>query len=250
MPERFLIIDGYNLLHAAGMARYRYGPGELEKARNRLLNFLVSRLNASERARTTIVFDAADAPYESTRRSGLEGMTVLFAKRGGDADTVIERLVEIHSAPRQIHLISSDHRLQKAARKRRARPVDSDVFFAELESRDARSNIGGEPAPPRQLNNPKFTGDVPESETEELMRIFSGAETNIPDELSKSPEAAETTEAQPNSESGTDEADDEEKVTDIADSAWLKYLAEFPENLGDLLDEAENWPPKKKRPEK
>ena len=31
-----LIIDGYNLLHAAGLAQKKYGQGELEQAREKL----------------------------------------------------------------------------------------------------------------------------------------------------------------------------------------------------------------------
>jgi len=62
MAQKFLIIDGYNLMHAAGMARERYGPGDLERCRERLLRFLHSRLTAEERKRTTIVFDAWDPP--------------------------------------------------------------------------------------------------------------------------------------------------------------------------------------------
>lgn len=240
MPQRFLIIDGYNLLHAAGMARFRYGPGELEKARNRLLNFLANRLSASERARTTIVFDAGDAPYESSRRSGLEGMTVLFAKRGGDADTVIERLVEVHSAPRQIHLVSSDHRLHKAARKRRARAVDSEVFFADLEERDVRLDHSDDAEAPRQPNDPKFTGDVPESETALLLEIFSNAGKVI-EEKAEGKEGSEATaptkpaEARNDSESNDEE--DDEKTFDIDDADWQRYLAEFPEDLNDLLND-------------
>lgn len=240
MPQRFLIIDGYNLLHAAGMARYRYGPGELEKARNRLLHFLANRLSASERLRTTIVFDAGDAPYESSRRSGLEGMTVLFAKRGGDADTVIERLIEVHSAPRQIHLVSSDHRLQKAARKRRARSVDSEDYFADLESRNVRIDRMGEPEAPKRVNDPKFTGDVPETETDMLLEIFADAEKidigNV--ETDQKPAAeADSAATKPSADSSQLGEEEKEKVADIKDAEWQKYLAEFPEDLNELLNE-------------
>jgi len=133
MAAPFLIIDGYNLMHAAGMARRRYGPGGLEKSRNWLLNHLASHLTEAQRGRTTIVFDAGNAPDDLFRQSKQKGMDVVYAPAGGDADTLIEELIEKHSAPRQIRLVSSDHRLQKAARKRRARFVDSEDFASELE---------------------------------------------------------------------------------------------------------------------
>ena len=56
-----LLIDGYNLLHAAGLARRRYGPGGLEKARGSLLGFLAASLG-NETSQTTVVFDAAAPP--------------------------------------------------------------------------------------------------------------------------------------------------------------------------------------------
>jgi hypothetical protein len=31
LPARFLLIDGYNFMHAAGMARTHYARGELER---------------------------------------------------------------------------------------------------------------------------------------------------------------------------------------------------------------------------
>ena len=36
MPLPYHLIDGYNLLHAAGLAREKYGPGDLERALARL----------------------------------------------------------------------------------------------------------------------------------------------------------------------------------------------------------------------
>lgn len=171
MAQSYLIIDGYNLMHAAGMARHKYGPGDLERCRKRVLHFLSQHLSAAERARTTVVFDAADAPPGFPRTAVLEQMEILFAPRGGDADTVIEELIEQHFAPRQIRLVSSDHRLQKAARRRRAKFVDSELFVEQLEDRAAkRTDSAGrqEPAIPEQ----KVTGRTSRDEIAEWLEIF------------------------------------------------------------------------------
>ena len=77
MADPFLLVDGYNLMHAAGMARLRYGPGELERCRGRFLRFLRRHLTAYESSRTTVVFDAADAPLGLPRQSTLDGMHIL-----------------------------------------------------------------------------------------------------------------------------------------------------------------------------
>ena len=171
MAQSYLIIDGYNLMHAAGMARHKYGPSDLERCRKRVLHFLSQHLSAAERARTTVVFDAADAPPGLPRTAVLEQMEILFAPRGGDADTVIEELVEQHSAPRQIRLVSSDHRLQKAARRRRAKFVDSELFVAQLEDRASkRADSDGrrEPTIPAQ----KLSGRTSRDEIAEWLEIF------------------------------------------------------------------------------
>jgi predicted RNA-binding protein with PIN domain len=171
MAQPYLIIDGYNLMHAAGMARQRYGPGDLERCRKRVLNFLCQHLSAAERARTTIVFDAADAPPGLPRTATLERMAILFAPRGGDADTTIEELVQQHSAPRQIRLVSSDHRLQKAARRRRAKFIDSELFVAQLENRDTKTAARDDRRTP-VIPPQKMTGHTSRDEIAEWLEIF------------------------------------------------------------------------------
>ena len=52
VPQPRLLIDGYNLLHAAGLARRRYGRDGLERSRNRLLDLLAGLLTDAERPRT------------------------------------------------------------------------------------------------------------------------------------------------------------------------------------------------------
>jgi len=127
-----LIIDGYNLLHAAGILPRGIGPATLHRARLALLNFLAESLEAHEQQRTVVVFDAAEAPAGASRRMVHRGIEVRFAARGEDADTLIERLIRLESAPRRLTVVSSDHRIQRAARRRRATPVDSDIWYAEL----------------------------------------------------------------------------------------------------------------------
>ena len=67
-------------------------------------------------------------------RGALEhrGITVRFAAQYEEADELIEELIRADSAPRRLVVVSSDHRIQRAARRRRAKAVDSDVWYAEL----------------------------------------------------------------------------------------------------------------------
>jgi predicted RNA-binding protein with PIN domain len=126
-----LLIDGYNLLHASGILGRGIGPGSLERSRNALLNFLVESLDERELPRTTVVFDAREAPPGLPRIVQHRGLTVRFAEPGSDADQVIEELVKANSSPRRLTVVSSDHRLHRAARRRKAKAIDSDQWYAQ-----------------------------------------------------------------------------------------------------------------------
>ena len=117
-----LLIDGYNLLHASGILPRGIGPGTLERARGALLNFLVESLQPDELARTVVVFDARAAPVGRPRTVTHRGLKVHFAPNPGDADALIEQLILQDSSPRRLTVVSSDHRLQRAAKRRRAQP--------------------------------------------------------------------------------------------------------------------------------
>lgn len=127
-----VLIDGYNLLNAVGVLEPRRGPGGLQRARLALLNFLVESLDPVDVPHTTVVFDAREAPPGLPRVTDHRGLTVRFAARDEDADALIEELIRADSAPRRLTVVSSDHRIQRAAHRRRARAVDSDVWYAEI----------------------------------------------------------------------------------------------------------------------
>jgi predicted RNA-binding protein with PIN domain len=132
MAKVSLIIDGYNQLHASGILPRGIGPGTLERARTALLNFLAESLTADEASQTTVVFDAHHAPKGLGRVTEHRGISVQFAPPGGEADDLIEQLIRADSAPRKLVVVSSDHRLHRAAKRRKATPVDSDRWYAEI----------------------------------------------------------------------------------------------------------------------
>ncbi len=144
-----LLIDGYNLLHASGILPRGRGPGGLERARLALLNFLVESLEPAELARAAIVFDAPETARGRPTEQVHRGLKVYFARGPEGADQRIEELIRLDSAPRRLVVVSSDHRLHRAARRRRATPVDSDVWQRQLVARRfARPDPAGAPAKP------------------------------------------------------------------------------------------------------
>lgn len=163
-----ILIDGYNLMHAAGLMKLRFGPGGLEKARRALLGLLAGSLG-EDAGHTTVVFDAAPsglARDEQTAGS-VRGIAVAFAS-GEDqqsADALIEQLIRLDSTPKQLTVVSSDARIRVAARRRGARPVDSEAFLDELSRRRWRSR--GSAGKPQEK-----PGELAASEAEFWLKEF------------------------------------------------------------------------------
>jgi uncharacterized protein len=179
-----LLIDGYNLLNVTDLFGVASAAETtLHASRRALLEFLAAVLDTKTRAETTIVFDAAGAPPGLPRTMTHDGMTIHFARRHSDADEMIEELIEAHAAPRSLTVVSSDHRVQRAARRRGASYVDSDRWFAEMRaSRKRAPQSGGGAAKPLGKLSPEQVeywllqfGDVATSDGN-VEGVASGAE--------------------------------------------------------------------------
>jgi predicted RNA-binding protein with PIN domain len=128
MVERVMayIVDGNNVMGQT--------PGwHRDKARSR--RALLERLAAFARlkkARITVVFDGA--PDSAVPEgSAFRGVKVLYAERGSDADTRIERLVESSKDPRGLTIVTSDRHLAFLVRSRGAAIIRSGEFRSQVE---------------------------------------------------------------------------------------------------------------------
>ncbi len=128
-----LLIDGYNLLHVTGLTG-RGGAGSFEQSRAALLSFLGMALGEDERAQTTVVFDASEAPPGLPNEYTVHGMQVSYARHHESADEMLEELIAAHHSPKRLTVVSSDHRVQRAAKRRKATAVDSHVWYAQLQA--------------------------------------------------------------------------------------------------------------------
>jgi uncharacterized protein len=145
-----LLIDGYNLMYAAGIVGVGKGRGGgLERSRAALCRFVAEALTDAERSGAVVVFDAAGAPPGLPDTLHFAGVKIRFAKGYADADELIEELIAADTAPRRSTVVSSDHRVQRAARRRRARAIDSDVWYetAIRNRRDAAGRAGDDAKP-------------------------------------------------------------------------------------------------------
>lgn len=154
-----LLIDGYNLLHVTGIVGRGVGKSSLHNSRLALLNFLAATLDPKQRGRTTVVFDARGALRGLPRVVQHCEMTVRFAAQGQSADGLIEELIQTDSAPRRLTVVSSDRRIQRAARRRRAKVIASGVWYAAL-IRARQQRRQAEQAPEERPPIPLLAEDV------------------------------------------------------------------------------------------
>ena len=165
------LIDGYNLLHAIGIltSSRALGPQGLERARQRLLDFLHGA-HGQEAANVTVVFDAARVPSHVPHELNYQGIHVVFATEQDEADDLIELLIRQAATPRNLTIVSDDHRLQQAGRRRPCRVLGCGDYLDELE----RLRRPARPAPPAEP--PDKPEGLSRQETQHWLDEFAGLE--------------------------------------------------------------------------
>jgi len=148
-----LLIDAYNLLHQSDLLGRGRGALWLERARQRLIRQLALLLDRELAMRTTLVFDAhwnADPGVTGDHDTSID---VRYAVEYPEADDLIEELIARHPAPKQLTVVSSDHRLQRAAARRGASFVDADRWYERLSAGELLLGIPWPPAPGRDATD-------------------------------------------------------------------------------------------------
>jgi predicted RNA-binding protein with PIN domain len=121
------IVDGNNVMgQTPGWHR------DKTKSRRQLLEQLADFAKA-KKARVTAVFDGAPDSM-MPEGSAFRGVKVLYADRGSDADTRIERLVESSPNKRGLAVVTSDRRLASAVRSSGATVIRSGEFRKLMEN--------------------------------------------------------------------------------------------------------------------
>ncbi|MEM6655206.1 MAG: NYN domain-containing protein, partial [Planctomycetota bacterium] len=154
-----LLIDGYNLLHATDLFGSGAAAGTLQGSREALLDFLARAMPESQRRRATIVFDAAEAPPGLPATMSYRGITVHFARDYPDADSMLEALIESRSSGKGLTVVSSDRRVQRAARGRGAKWLASDAWYGELRFRFGAATSGDAEPKPTDIGDPEYWAD-------------------------------------------------------------------------------------------
>lgn len=91
-----------------------------------------------------IIFDGT-GPRDKSEFDKVDGVEIFFAGLGSDTDTIIEDKIRANTGPRGLTVVSSDNRLRKAARARRAISVKSEDFWLGLVKELGRKRRVDEP---------------------------------------------------------------------------------------------------------
>lgn len=164
------LIDGYNLMFAAGLMGKRFGPDGFRKARARFLNDLASKLGPVEAHLTTVVFDVRKAPEGLPSESRHKGITTIFAVDDPTADERIDELIRAHSDPKRLTVVSSDNQVRASARRRGATSLTSDDFLDRLD------RAGREASAQADAPGPEKPTGVSEAEAAYWAREFGEVE--------------------------------------------------------------------------
>lgn len=144
----------------------------MARARQALLDFLADRLARPERRATVVVFDGRQAPPGLEKVFFHREIMVRFARSNQEADDVIEELIGQHTSPKRLTVVSSDHRLHRAARRRRAMPIDSEPWFRRFAGRPVLSQESVRV--PAEIPADS-DAEVDQRELEHWLRQFGGA---------------------------------------------------------------------------
>jgi hypothetical protein len=157
------LIDGYNLMHAVGLANRAMPDKQFERARTKLLDWLADSLGARADV-LRVIFDAREAPAasaESTHR----GVKVLFAYRR-TADDLLEDLIADELRPETLAVVSNDSRVREAGRRARSGVYSCEEFIDWL--------LENKPSSPVPEQNSAPDKPIPSAaETDELLQVFS-----------------------------------------------------------------------------
>jgi len=135
-----VIVDGYNVIHAWPQLKRLLSDASLEAARDRLIDRL-SVFAMVHGADVTVVFDAHHSAVRTNSEEVVEGVRVVFTRKGHSADHVIERIAYDASQSGDMITVATSDRFQRDL----VRGMGGAVISAEeLERRvvDAEQEMG------------------------------------------------------------------------------------------------------------
>lgn len=160
-----VLIDTYNALHAWASAPIREDGHDVAG----LARLVARSRHAGDRVR--LVCDGTPpGGTESPHRWSAHGCEVRYAGAGNDADSLIESLIAKDTAPKRLLVVSSDRRVQRAAKRRGCPTASSEEFVAECIS-DAAS-ADAEARARRELDDAERAKTAPPAASPDEVRAW------------------------------------------------------------------------------
>ena len=159
--KNILILDGYNVIKTGSDQFVKMQT--LEAQRQHLIKILKSSLS-SKYDKIIVVFDG-QAPDTTAETDLSGGITVIYSKRGREADEIIQKLIRKESGQNQVNIISSDRKIINAARDHTITVKNSQYFWQSMvrKHHGNRKTTEGPAESDRQLSDKEVT---------EWMKIF------------------------------------------------------------------------------
>ena len=132
MNERWVLVDGYSVLHAWPKLRRAAGRS-LEQQRDALVRVL-RQYGDARHCRVTVVFDGYAAKRKPEAVEPTPGVEVLFSGAGKTADDVIERLVEQAERRERVEVVTSDNMERQTVESMGAHSVSAESFEVEVDT--------------------------------------------------------------------------------------------------------------------
>ena len=107
-----VIVDGYNVVHAWPQLKRLLGEASLEAARDKLIERL-SVFGMVVGADITVVFDAHHSAARTNTEELVDGVRVVFTRKGHSADHVIERIAYGASQTGDAITVATSDRFQR-----------------------------------------------------------------------------------------------------------------------------------------
>ncbi len=107
-----VIVDGYNVIHAWPSLKRLTSSASLEAARDELIHRL-SVLEMVTGESVTVVFDAHHSAAMANSEEMVDGVRVIFTRKGHSADHAIERLAYAASNTGDVITVATSDRFQQ-----------------------------------------------------------------------------------------------------------------------------------------
>lgn len=131
-----LVLDGYNVIHAVPELARRLDQS-LEAGRRALIEFCVAyKAKRGDIAQLYLVFDGDDA-YAGQPSMDRQGVSVMFSRRGEEADERILGLIRNDGGRSRFVIVSNDTYIFNNARAHGARVISVRDFYAQRRAADA-----------------------------------------------------------------------------------------------------------------